>query len=250
VEFGLNYVNIQGGEGAPEATLWERIKDVLLLVRTDPSASNPGGLFEISDKVAGADLRISVPQAHSALYVNFVTTDDRGNFQQPAKGYWEDAIWLVGAEAEGLGAEGRWDVHAEWRHAGARANTHGQFTSGVTVDGRVLGEPVGPNAVGVSAGLDWTGLDSRVRLRGAWERYSGDTFAWDPAPGGSSTAWYVVSDNPDEVRQRVVVDYLRFAGWRNLETSVRLGYEHVTRFNYLEGSRDNLLAQVSFRYLW
>jgi len=245
VEFGVNYLNLQGGEGAPAASFGERLRDLFLFWQD-------GGYLRISDKVAGADLRISVPQARSALYVNFLTTDDRGRFQQPAGGYWEDAIWLVGAEALGLGADGRTDVHVEWRHIGPRPHTHHQFTSGMTVDDRVFGDPLGPNAVGVTGGVDWTGPDARVRVTGAWERYSGDDFYWALIPGGGpwDFDWYRRADNPDEVRARLMVEYLRFAGWRELETSVRLGYEHVTRFAYTDANRNNVLARLSLRYLW
>lgn len=245
LELGVNYLNLQGGEGAPEASFRDRIHDLFFFWQD-------GGYLQISDKVAGADLRISVPEARSALYVNFLTTDDRGRFKQPAGGYWEDAIWLVGAQAQGLGAEGRVDFRLEWRHAGPRAHTHHQFTSGVTLDRRVLGEALGPNAAGVSAGLDWTGPVSRVRLTGAWERYSGGDYYWDRIPGGGfwDFDWYLAADNPDEIRKRLVLDYLRFEGWRDLETSLRVGYEHVTRFDYTDRSRHNVLAQLSLRYLW
>lgn len=241
LEGGLNYLILQGGEGAPPATFRERLHDLIFFWE---GGSGPA----ISDKVAGADLRITVPRAQASLYANFLTTDDRGIFGQPARGYWEDAAWLVGAEARGLGAEGRVDVGLEWRHDGPRAHTHHQFTSGVTVDDRILGDPLGPNAAGLSARVAWTGPASRVRVTGAWERYSGDDFYWQLFDYGYD--WRRRSDNPDEVRTRVEVDYLRYAGWRGMETSLRLGYEHVTRFNYTDASRHNVLAQASVRYLW
>ena len=250
LEGGASYLNIQGGEGAPPATFGDRVKDFLLLPRRD-TTEHPHGLWEISDKVAGVDVRVSLPSARAALYVNFFTTDDRYFFSQPAKGYWEDATWLVGAEVLGVGAEGRTDLRLEWRHNGARPHTHHQFTSGATLDGRVLGEPLGPNAAGVSGSVAWNGPESRVVVVGAWERYSGDRFRWEgrPAPVYSSP-WYRVEDNPDEIRTRLVVEYLRFTGWRGLESNVRLGYEHVTRFDYTEARRHNLLAQATLRYVW
>lgn len=254
VEFGVGYTNMQGGAGAPKATFWERIRDAALLGFQAPSPEHPTGALEISDKVLGADFRISVPSIRSALFVNFLTTDDRWFFTQPSKGYTEDAIWLVGAEAKGLGPDGRWDAHAEWRRNGARAHSHGQFTSGMTIDGRVLGDFLGPNASGLSAGLDWTGPQSRVRIRGSSDRYLGDKFAWDVVvfEDGrvSSGPWRRIEDNPDEMRRRMEVEYLRFEGWRGLETSVRVGYEHVTRFDYAEGNRQNFVAQLSLRYAW
>lgn len=250
LEGGASYFNIQGGEGAPHATFGDRVRDFLLLPLRD-TTEDASGLWQISDKVVGVDARFTLPSARSALYVNFFTTDDRYFFSQPAKGYWEDATWLVGVEALGVGSDGRLDLRVEWRHNGARAHTHHQFTSGVTLDGRVLGEALGPNAAGVSAGVAWNGPASRLNVQGAWERYSGDFFRWEsrPAPVWSSP-WYRVSDNPDEVRTRLAVDYLRFEGWRGLETSLGVGYEHVTRFNYTEERRHNLLAQASLRYVW
>lgn len=247
VEFGVNYLNIQGGDGAPEATLWDRVQDLFLVLRTERTDDDPTGLFHISDKVVGADLRVQVPDTRWALFVNFVTTDDRGFFRQPSRGYTEDALWMVGAEARGLGGEGRWDVDVAWRHAGARVHTHYQFTSGVTASRRVLGDPLGPNAAAWTGAVTWTGPGSRIRVEGSWERYSGDDFAWDVV-GASSSPWYRVADNPDEVRSRLVVDYLDLTGWKGVRTSIRAGYEHVSRFGYGPGNRHNFVVQGSLRH--
>jgi hypothetical protein len=244
VEFGINSLNVQGGEGAPVASLHDRLIDIFRPWQNTR-------FINISDKVVGADLRIAMPELRSAVFVNFMTTDDRGRFRQPACGCWEDAVWLAGVEALGLGAEGRTDLRVEWRHAGARAHTHHQFSSGTTLDGRVFGDALGPNAAGVSASLHRAGSASRLGIVGAWERYSGDDYYWARVPGGGEWDydWYRAADNPDEIRKRVVVDYLRSNGLRRLVTSIRLGYERVTRFAYTDRSRDNLLARVTLQYL-
>lgn len=245
LEFGIGYVNQQGGTDSPSAGFGERLVDLFV-----PWTRRRDYLF--SDKVVGADVRISVPKIGSALYVNFMTTDDRGRFQQPACGCWEDAVWLVGVEALGLGGEGRTDVRLEGRHAGPRAHIHHQFTSGMTIDGRTFGDALGPNAAALSAAVERTGPASRVGVTAAWERYSGDDWYWDRIPGGGAWdyEWYRLADNPDEVRVRLVVDWLRRRGGERLETRIRGGYEHVTRFDFTSAGRDNLLALVSLRYLW
>jgi len=245
VEFGVNYLNHQGGEGAPEATFGERLVDVFLFWKN-------GGYLQISDKVVGADLRITVPALRTQLYINGLTTDDRGRFQQPAGGLWEDAIWLVGTRVSGLGTEARYDAWLEWRHAGPEPHGHGQFTSGLTLDGSVIGDAMGPNASGVQGGIDWTGLSARISLVAAWERYSGDDFRVGRIPGGGQWDWdwVRVADNPDEIRKRITVDWTRFPGVSGLETSVRLGYERVTRFDFSDENRSNFLAQVRLGYVW
>lgn len=245
VEFGFSYLNLQGGDGSPEASLREHLHDIFFFW-TD------GGYFQISDKVAGADLAVSIPAARSRLFVNVLTTDDRGRFSQPAGGLWEDAIWLAGGSVSGIGPDGRFDAHVEWRHSGARAHTHHQFTSGVTLDRLVLGDPLGPNAAGVGMGVDWTGPTSRISIEGAWERYSGDDFGWGLLAGGGpwDFDWFLVADNPDEIRKRLTVDWTRLAPVGGVEPSVRIGYEHVSRFDYGAASRSNLLLQVRAGYVW
>jgi hypothetical protein len=210
-----------------------------------------GGYYLVSDKVAGVDLRVSVPAVRSALFASFSTTDSRGNFQQPAGGMWEDAAWLVGAESKGLGPEARFDARVEWRHNGPEVHTHAQFTSGQTLDGRLLGDALGPNASGVSVQTGWTGPRSGLRLRLDWERYSGDDYTLARIPGGGTwdLDWYRTADNPDEVRARATLGYSRFAA-RGWETSARLGFERVTRFDFSDSNRSNALAEVTLRYVW
>jgi hypothetical protein len=250
VELGVNYTNLQGGKGTPRADFLSRLHDIFF-----PFFLGRNGIpkNEISDKVAGFDLRLSAPKAYTSVYVNFFTTDDRGLFQQRAKGYWNDALWSAGLRVTDLGTDGRMGMRLEWSRSGPRAFTHWQFKSGQTLDGRVLGDAIGPNAASVSGAIDWTGPSSRLTLTGTWERYSGDDYYWKmitDAGGGVDYQWFKAADNPDEIRERVVADYLKFDGWRHFETSLRVGLEHVTRFDFTEAGRTDALAQVSVGYRW
>ncbi|MGD8871008.1 MAG: capsule assembly Wzi family protein [Gemmatimonadota bacterium] len=245
IEIGVNYMNLQGGEGSPDGNWRDRLHD-LFLFWTD------GGYLQISDKVVGLDLGLTLPAIHTDLFVNFMTTDDRGRFRQPASGVWEDAIWLAGARVQRVGPGGRFDVWGEWRHGGARIHAHQQFTSGMTLDRRLLGDVLGPNAASVEAGVDWTGPSSRIGVALAWERYSGDDYDWGLINGAvyPDFDWFRVSDNPDEIRRRVTATWSPLGLIDEMETSVRLGYEHVSRFAYTDESRDNLFAQVKVGFRW
>ena len=88
----------------------------------------------------GADIRLTIPSIRSELYLNGFTTDDRSRFRQAAGGLWEDAVWVAGFRASGMGAQGRVALWGEVRHAGATPHNHGQFTSGLTLDRRVIGD--------------------------------------------------------------------------------------------------------------
>ncbi|HIF22778.1 MAG TPA: hypothetical protein EYQ27_12950 [Gemmatimonadetes bacterium] len=243
LEFGVISMNHLGGEGGPEATWRQRINDLVFFLWTTSDD------VKVSNKAAGVDLRVTLPAIRTELYVNGLTTDDRGHFTQPAGGFWEDAIWLAGAEIAGLGAAGRLDSWAEWKHAGAEAHTHGQFTSGLTLDGRVIGDALGPNASSLQGGVAWTGPTSRISFGGYWERYSGDDFfvgfveevGWD---------WRLLTDNPDEIRKRITAEWTRFPAPTGFSTTLRLGYEYVTRFDFTEQNRSNFLVQFKLDYLW
>ena len=60
--------------------------------------------------------------------------------------------------------------------------------------------------------------------------------------------WTRTADNPDEIRLRAIVDWTRDHPGSDFRTSVRLGYEHVTRFDFTDRNRSNYLAQV--RLAW
>ena len=86
-------------------------------------------------------------------------------------------------------------------------------------------------------------------MEGAWERYAGDEYA--DGPDRPDTDWIRAADNPDEIRLRALVDWTRRSdGITGLRTSVKLGYEYVTRFNFTDENRSNFLVQVSAGYVW
>ena len=119
----------------------------------------------------------------------------------------------------------------------------------MTLDRRVMGTPPGPLAAGVTGTLEWTGARQTVGMAWAWERYSGDQYA-KPGPNPADQKLVRVADNPDEVRVRTTLDWTRRPALSSLRTTVRLGYEHVTRFDFTERNRSNFLAQVSAGYVW
>jgi hypothetical protein len=244
-ELGINYMNVQGGEGSPAGNWRDRLFDTFLFWRN-------GGYLEISDKLAGFDFALTVPALHSNLHVNFLTTDDRGRFKQPASGIWEDAIWVAGGRLFRIGPSGRFDVWGEWRHAGAIIYSHHQFTSGIAIDGLAIGDPIGPNTASVQGGIDWTGSTSRVGVAAAWELYSGDDYGFGLPPGAvyPDYDWWRVANNPDETRWRFTTEWTGPAPLEDLEATARLGYEHVTRFNYTDENRSNFFVQLVAGYRW
>lgn len=82
----------------------------------------------------------------------------------------------------------------------------------------------------------------------AWERYSGDTY--ENALGPDRVRWVRTSDEPDETRVRAMVEWLRRPAPTGLHTRLRLGWEGVTRFDFTDADRSNLMGQVAVEYRW
>ena len=240
LEIGATLLNHQGGSGGPPATFAERMQDVFLIY--------PQGQ-PISDKVFGAEVRLTLPAAGLQLYAELSTTDDHELFSSPGQALVNEAVWIAGASVSGLGAEGRVDLWAEVRRAGVRPHTHHQFTSGLTLDDRVIGDAMGPLGKGLAAGVDWRGSRHTAALRGAVEQYNGAD-RYENVTGDGRFSWVQLLDQPDEIRFRMVGDWVVDAESQGFGTSVRVGYEHVTRAAFTTGDRSNFLAQVKFDYRW
>ncbi len=249
LELGATAMNQQGGEGAPEGSFKDRLFEAFFLHKrgagpTDYLPPDP----QIGDKLMGVDARLTLPGPQVTLFAEVITTDDHDLFfKRPRESFWTEAAWAVGIRRYGLGTDGRLDLWTEAGHVGVRTYTHHQITSGITLDRRVLGSPLGPLSAGVVGGLDWNGPADRVSVAGAWERYQGDTYAVMRDP---DWRWARVEDNPDEIRVRATLDWARKPAVTGLRTTVRLGYEHVTRFDFTDRNRSNLLAQVGVGWVW
>ena len=238
LELGLSLLSHQGGEGGPEATVYQRVRDVLaFLLNRRPFYWGDGDEF-FSDKMLGMDVRLTLPEPGLEFYVEVATTDDHDLFRVPREVFWTEAVWTGGIRLSGLGTEGRTDLWAEATHSGVRPYTHHQFTSGLAVDRRILGSPMGPTAAGsahagrnegIHGGLVWRGRSHSVAVTGAWERYEGDLYH-DPPP--SPIQWRRLEDRPDEIRVRGAIHWTSQSGVTGLRTTARLGYEGVTRFNF------------------
>ena len=242
LEWGITYENQYSGDGAPPSHQYQRLEEIFLVLRSQA--------WQVTDRVAGAELRLSLPQTRSALYANFLTTDDRYHFTMRAGGYWEDAVWIGGFEQVGLGSEGRLDLRLEGRHTGPIAHSHGQFTSGMTEDRRTIGDAMGPNSEGLALTGTWNGRQSRVTVEAAMERYTIDMYETFKSPSRRLSwdeDWRLVVDKPDELRRRLMVSWLIYRGWRGYQTSVRVGYEHIQRFNWIDGTRHGAVMELSLR---
>lgn len=248
LELGLTLVSQQGGEGTPEATLRERILETLFIAKRTAGVTQ--GLWWdplIGDKFFGGEARLAIPRTGIDMYAEFGITDDHEFFfAHPHASLVYEAAWLGGFRWRGLGNQGRLDLWAEAAHNGAGPYIHTQMRSGMTLDRRVLGSPLGPLAIAFQGGATWAGKNTRLSFTGAWEQYPNDQYGYDTG----TTTYFRTVDNPDEIRLRTTAEWVREDPLSRLTTRVKLGYEGTTRFAFTEQNRSSVLLQAGMGWTW
>lgn len=241
VEASFSTVIQSGGSGAPTASTWERIADHLLLIDW---VFNGGETLFFSNKTSAVGLRFRVPPLRSSQFFLEFTLEDRAHNLRRL--FWQDAAWLVGAWIPRLNRSGLLDLRLELHHGGVRLHRHGQFTSGRTLDRRLLGMG-GPDTNGglVELGVDHGGRRWSVQL--AAENRSGDVWTVLRRDDGGIDVFDKTDDLPDELYLRAIaaISLFRTDG-RELRLSA--GVERVSDSLFEDGSvRTNGLVEVSAR---
>jgi hypothetical protein len=203
LELGAHLYTKGGGEGGPAASFRDRVSDathfVDVLFRGDDD-------YQFSDKYAGVDFRLRIPPAAGAELYGEVMLNDL-DFNRFGSSVGEDASHVLGIRLPRVTTDGRVDATLELRHTGIRQYRHHQFTSGHTLRGMLLGDPLGPDARGGYLSVGWSPSTwSRVSLDLAREERRGDEY--EDVTGGARTIDFERTlARPAERRTRGV------AGW-------------------------------------
>ncbi|MBA3889048.1 MAG: hypothetical protein H0X64_00805 [Gemmatimonadaceae bacterium] len=241
LEVGASLLSQQGGQGGPEAKFHERVVDVLTII--DVLVLQDRDLL-ISNKLAGVDLRLTLPGVE--LYYDGMLDDF--DARRIVSSLWEENGFVTGITLPGLGPNGAFRIDAEYQHTGLRYYQHGQFLSGVTFNGAILGLPLGPRGEAGLGRLRWDPAGrASATVTAALERRSGDVYVITTS-GPNDAGWQFVKtvDNPEERRARLVAGLVvdRVVGRARLQAEA--GIERVANAGFAAGrSRTNKLGQLS-----
>ena len=238
LEVGVGVLNHSWGEGAPSASLGRRILDYLVI----PERFTDSPESQISNVLVGLDIRWRVPGTRGSQAYGSITLDDFGHNPELRRVFGDNATYIVGLTIPRVADRGGVSAHAEFRYTGITPYRHSRFSSGLTLDEIIMGDPLGPNGRGVYLTVAARPtIGDRLSFRVARERRSGDLYN---APRGSDgfVFFLKVSDLPEEWRTRVEVNWER--AWpagslTNMTTLVRAGYEHVSDFGFEAGVRQS-----------
>jgi hypothetical protein len=244
---GFSVYTKSGGQGAPRASATARLIDLLPFL--DASAYNnvigTRGDFQFSDHYAGVDGRIRVPPLSASIYWEILLNDF--DIRRLSSVVWDDAGHVFGVNLPALAASGRLRPTLEYHHTGLRYYEHQQFVSGQTLHGVLTGDPLGPNAEGGYAFLEWyPTVQHRVNAQLAIERRSSDLYTYLPEP---HFGFRRTDSRPKELRSRIVASWQLLPDRRQLGGLVQVGYERTRNFDFIHANdRNGFLARVALQY--
>lgn len=238
VEAGFSNTLVMLGDGAPKGTVLDYMWEVVPINRT-------GVDRDYSDHRYGFDLRLHAWPGRVTLFNELLIEDARD-------GYYEDVIGRrFGVHLPAIGSGGEWEMTAEYLHLPAILYRHGRWTTGFALDGRILGNELGPDSEGARLRLDRTDRGGRrLALELAWDARDADLWDQVPAPTpGSYDDIFRVVDNPTEERWRASLSLDRGIS-RAVTWKPRLAVERVTNPDYDDTAkpRTNVFLELVMRY--
>jgi len=243
-EFGAQFVDEMGGQGAPSAILRDRLYDVFPLI----DVLQPGVDYQFSNKLAGLDFRWRMPDWRGfELFADGALDDiDPRRWKSILL---EDAGYVAGVSFSCLVECGVLGVRAEYHQTGIRYYTHGQFKSGIAQNQFVLGDPLGPRGLGAYLVVDRSGPLGLVTVTGALEVRSGNRYM-SAITGEHDRGFHfeLIERHPGERRTRLA------AAWTPAENRMfalrgAVGVERIENFAFVQGrNRTHALAQIGVEY--
>jgi len=241
LEMGLSALVHSGGDGSPPASLGSRILDHLIVVEPLTKLGTPGRQkLAISNRFAGFDIRWRLPGAKAPQIYASLVFDDLGKFNQLGRVFGQDASYVTGVFLPQPFGNLQSSVRLEYREAGIRFYQHDPFSSGLTIDGIITGDNLGPNGRGGYLEFDaMRKLAGRLKLELAWEERSDDQYVVR-----EGFIFENVLNKPEEIRVRLVGSWEE--KWElGLLTLARVGYEKIDNYGALQGmDRSNWLFEL------
>ena len=246
LEIGTVVYTKEGGRGSPTASLSARLVDLFPFL--DRSAYNnrigAGGNFEFSHHFAGLDTRWRVPHAAGVTAFAEVTLNDFDT-RRIGSVLWEDAGHVFGVAVPQFSTTRSVSMSFEYHHTGIRYYEHQTYVTGQTLRETLTGDPLGPDAIGSYANLEWHAAPRHaLHLELALERRSNDQYAVVPV-----FRFVRTEGRPKERRQRAIVRWVGEPMPGGIGVLAGVGVERATNFAFVAGNdRVNGLAQLGLQW--
>lgn len=235
-EIGTALLSQYGGHGAPPLGFEQRFVDLFPYFTWIHPGSSRSRDKLASNKLAGVDARLRFPAlAGLSLYWDG-EIDDFEPSRLPRL-LWEDGAHLFGARFDALGRDGALALDVQLRHTGIRLFEHAQFTSGVTYQQAVLGDPLGPHADAAAATLAWRPAPrTALALGTTYERRDASRYRSVVDDPTTNANFRFVLDTPRPIEHRARLELTaRRPVARGMDASARVGTDRVTNEGFARG---------------
>ncbi|MBM3264204.1 MAG: hypothetical protein FJY97_12375 [candidate division Zixibacteria bacterium] len=234
VEVAFSHAIMMGGDGAPGVSFFEPLTELFPVhklfrnLQVTDIANHEFGLFELC---------LTLPRLrHAVVYGEGVFEDSPARGLSFPDNLLNQMSFQTGLYLPRLTDSGSMSLRFDHRHIAPWAYRHHRWTTGFTLNRRLLGSPLGPAADGFSMIWGWRRSETiQTMLNGAYETYRPDLYTQTPNKYGGSDRVIKAVDLPDEVRLRLTgtVDWRPITHWAFL---VQTGVERVRRFGFVEGN--------------
>jgi hypothetical protein len=240
-EIGVEVLDAMGGRGGQPASFGDRIVDAIPLI---DAIFRSGTDFQFSNKMAGIDFHWRKQSWRGfELYGEGVADDF--DIRRLRSVLLEDSGYIFGVSLGCVLECGQMGIRAEYHQTGIRYYTHTDYP--FESRGLVLGDPLGPRAVGGYLTLDGESVRSGYfALSTAFESRSGNLYG-STVNGPNTEGFHFVqtAHRPAEKRARAVATWAPEASGGRIGLRVSAGGEHVWNFDFItRNDRTNWLAQA------
>jgi len=239
IEMGFGSVTMMGGENAPSMSALDVFGEFFGFrpAGTSPTAPNE------TNHIMEASLSFRIPPlAGLRIYGILANEDKRDTFKRFFR---DGSSYLFGAYFPKIGRLAKSDFRVEFRRTCSIQYRHGLYSDGYTLNNLLIGDDLGPDALGLHAVYDME-INSKFSLKMAmdWEKRRSDIHATTRDPDGTLGDIIVSVDNPDETRYNFVLSPSFKIG--KIKFDVIGGYSRVSNAGFVDGlSRNDWLMALS-----
>jgi hypothetical protein len=238
LEFGLARSIIFGGDGnQDDGSFLEMTKEFIGARAGDVNSQN------LSNAITGVEAKVSLPILNGMEVYHEMYFDDFSKSRIWDSVKWDTAL-TFGIYLPRLDKRGSFSLRTEYHINSHVMYRHSQWRSGWTSNDKILGDPLGSEAVAYYLSLEkkfspefslsydfaFEKIDSNIHISGAGN--NPDT----------------VIDQPAEKRFRNIVGF-SYSWTKRFNTKLKVGYERVNGFDFIPGDNiNNWMAYVNFNY--
>lgn len=228
-EIGLSEAVVMGGEGAPDISAGEAIGEIFPLHKWGRNSSfddQGNHLFGL------LDFRLHLPfLRQTSLYWESIFEDSFLRAMGVPGNIMNQMSFQTGIYVPRLTAKGDVSLRLEYQHTSPINYRHGTWSSGYTLNRRIIGSPIGPDADSLTARITWwPESDIKTSFDLVYQNRSRDTY-FAVRDGSEQKEILKNRDFPNEQRLRLVGS-VEWDIYRFLSLNSSLGYEYVSNFNF------------------